>query len=1092
MYKRGMLTLALLLLAGGAAPASALAATEISGDIEGDALWTLSGSPYQIVADTNFSVIEPGATLAIEPGVTVEFAPGTRLNIFGNLLARGTADKPIVFTTSSGSDGWTVNIFDSPGSEFSNFKADHSPGRIATYDSAAAINQLSLQGELMFFDSLVDIDTLDFSGTSNLLVSGGSIALYGAIVNGHGISIYDAPAHLQNIAITNAVSASALMLSGGNATLENITINNARNGINATQVPHLVARGVAIKNISDQNGLIFSGETADLAGISIENIPYGAGLQGSEINLRDFHISQVQQAPALQINADTISMVDSTFMNGLNTGVSINGNEATLQNVAISGFSRAPAFLPNAQLLHGDKLILTDNLIGVYNSSASSTIRRSMIASSTVAGVINASEEIMDARHNYWGHPAGPTLGHPSDPSVTLLGDSIMGDILYEPFLAEFCETDCHSNIMFLPGIMASRLYENGEQLWEPGVFTRDSEFEALYLDESGNSINSIYTKDVLDNGHAYGKLIADLNSLKAAGTINDYAAVPYDWRLSMEDVLNTGTKREDGTIIYDSAVDEPYIESTLRRLAANSKSGKVTIIAHSNGGLLTKALINELGGEAAELIDKIILVAVPQLGTPQAIGALLHGYNAGQPTIYPFILSPERARDLAINMPMIYQLMPFADYYNNEGANIDTPYITFEDGAATQAFIDRYGYAITPDELADFLSGAEGRAAAPYDDLEKPTNANATLLAEAQSLQQTIDSSWFAPAGIEVHQIAGIGEDTLAGITYKTIQKCAERTIIFTCSRYEDVLSYKPNTVMDGDGTVVVPSAMAMSNNADRWWFDLDDYNPILFPYKHADILEIDELRKFIFENLITRTSDVVPEYVSMTVPNIEQNDRLVFTLHSPLALSAIDEDGNVISEQISSITGATYTRYGEVQVITIPTGIKFTLILTGEAEGSFTLEMEQFDGDELVDSSVFSAIPSSTSTLATITFTDDSLEDAGKLEVDYNGDSIVDLTYTPILGKTVTTPDDHVIAAVERIVSGGSSGSHPIGRVLGVADNTLTLEQLTQIVNQLHIVVTALSHLKGKTPESQYDTISSQVFTMLSTLEQLLSAQK
>src|SRR5690606_32057386 len=109
----------------------------------------------------------------------------------------------------------------------------------------------------------------------------------------------------------------------------------------------------------------------------------------------------------------------------------------------------------------------------------------------------------------------------------------------------------------------------------------------------------------------------------------------------------------------------------------------------------------------------------VPQLGTPQAIGSLLHGYNAGLPEIYPFVLSPERARDLALNMPMIYQLMPFSDYYNGEGASVATPYVTFEDGPATQAFIDRYGYAITPDELEDFLNGAEGRDQVAYDDLD-------------------------------------------------------------------------------------------------------------------------------------------------------------------------------------------------------------------------------------------------------------------------------------------------------------------------------------------------------------------------------------
>jgi hypothetical protein len=31
-------------------------------------------------------------------------------------------------------------------------------------------------------------------------------------------------------------------------------------------------------------------------------------------------------------------------------------------------------------------------------------------------------------------------------------------------------------------------------------------------------------------------------------------------------------------------------------------------------------------------LVDKVIFVAIPQLGTPQAVGALLHSYDQGIP----------------------------------------------------------------------------------------------------------------------------------------------------------------------------------------------------------------------------------------------------------------------------------------------------------------------------------------------------------------------------------------------------------------------------------------------------------------------------
>ena len=209
------------------------------------------------------------------------------------------------------------------------------------------------------------------------------------------------------------------------------------------------------------------------------------------------------------------------------------------------------------------------------------------------------------------------------------------------------CTEDCFSNVLFLPGIEASRLYENGERLWEG----KDDQVELLYLDDNGASKNqNIYAKGVIDvftgapiSVAIYDAFLGDLAQKKSGGVIEDYAAVAYDWRLSIPDILASGTEEPNGAIYYNRATSTPYIEQTLRRLADSSRTGKVTIVTHSNGGLLAKALISELGDEADDLIDKVIMVGAPQLGTPKAIGSLLHGYDTG----IPFVMSDERARDL-------------------------------------------------------------------------------------------------------------------------------------------------------------------------------------------------------------------------------------------------------------------------------------------------------------------------------------------------------------------------------------------------------------------------------------------------------------
>ncbi|MBI5405902.1 hypothetical protein HY972_02605 [Candidatus Kaiserbacteria bacterium] len=164
-----------------------------------------------------------------------------------------------------------------------------------------------------------------------------------------------------------------------------------------------------------------------------------------------------------------------------------------------------------------------------------------------------------------------------------------------------------------------------------------------------------------------------------------------------------------DGRIYYSGdlrATSSPYISQELRRLAKSSKTGKVTIVAHSNGGLMTKALIQKLvDTEAAKLIDKIIFIAVPQAGTPQAISAILHGYEQGLPKDWLSVfLSPETARTLTANMPSAYNLLPSANYFTY----VDNPVVKFDDSDFLAAFRARYGSTIHDGaQLKNFIADA-------------------------------------------------------------------------------------------------------------------------------------------------------------------------------------------------------------------------------------------------------------------------------------------------------------------------------------------------------------------------------------------------
>ncbi len=70
----------------------------VCGDINSSTTWTLDNSPYTLTCRVR---VMAGATLTIEPGVTVQSASnGNTLDVYGTLIAEGTATNPITFTSS--------------------------------------------------------------------------------------------------------------------------------------------------------------------------------------------------------------------------------------------------------------------------------------------------------------------------------------------------------------------------------------------------------------------------------------------------------------------------------------------------------------------------------------------------------------------------------------------------------------------------------------------------------------------------------------------------------------------------------------------------------------------------------------------------------------------------------------------------------------------------------------------------------------------------------------------------------------------------------------------------------------------------------
>ncbi len=108
--------------------------TQVSGLLTSNTTWTLAQSPYLVVGDVT---VNAGVRLTIEPGVVVKFVLGRNLTINGILVAEGTADSRIIFTSIK----------------------DDSVGGDANGDGSATWPRPGDWGRIAFGDSSVDSQT---------------------------------------------------------------------------------------------------------------------------------------------------------------------------------------------------------------------------------------------------------------------------------------------------------------------------------------------------------------------------------------------------------------------------------------------------------------------------------------------------------------------------------------------------------------------------------------------------------------------------------------------------------------------------------------------------------------------------------------------------------------------------------------------------------------------------------------------------------------------------------------------------------------------------------------------------------------------
>jgi pimeloyl-ACP methyl ester carboxylesterase len=217
--------------------------------------------------------------------------------------------------------------------------------------------------------------------------------------------------------------------------------------------------------------------------------------------------------------------------------------------------------------------------------------------------------------------------------------------------------------VIVLPGIMGSELVDAktrkvlwglADPRWYASAWTSGAALRALAVtdDERAGRTGRIEATrllatpagvPVLHGIEPYRRLVARVREV--AVHRDAVLEFPYDWRLSVEynaRVLAT-TAREH----LKGWLGHRYWRETGR----DNSGARLTLVAHSMGGLVARHYVNLLGG--ADIVRRTVTLGTPFYGATKAAYILNTGRGA------PLPLPRRRLRELAATMPGLYDLLP-------------------------------------------------------------------------------------------------------------------------------------------------------------------------------------------------------------------------------------------------------------------------------------------------------------------------------------------------------------------------------------------------------------------------------------------------
>lgn len=588
------------------------------------------------------------------------------------------------------------------------------------------------------------------------------------------------------------------------------------------------------------------------------------------------------------------------------------------------------------------------------------------------AGVGNAVSAIWDGRDNSLNFvPAGDYLAR----LTAVTGPSC--DVQ-----ATTTVSVTRTPVILIPGVMATKLYSGSELVWidesdfkwpgdaflDPLALNADGATDIdsnrpinLFRDAPNQVTFSYWNQNIRANDYKgiFDRLVAEGYTPTSAANIGDFSYFAYDWRKAPDD-------------------QESVINHLRERIMQITNNGdrEVDLVAHSLGGLVVKAYLNQYGAQSH--VRKVITVGTPHVGLAKAFRSLQFGWWGFGPW-RDLVISENEIMKISQNWRVPYAGVPGDAYYSNAGYGT-----IFKE---RDADMDNNGVyeEWNNNKVRNYLTvGHYFKWWWANPTLEKDLPHNKDLADIGRIFHDGSDLlvTWAPNAG-EVHLVASRGLSTLTQMElYNPHDPNFENAWALT------------NHMESGDGTVPTKSASlendgSYSANVSRYWVANGEHAYLL-----KNNFTVAQLVADILAGRSTQHPGVETSApVSDTVSAIELEVNCPVDVHiydargshvGPVGDRKIEYGiGDVVYDRVSSSDGYTTTAY-------LPTDRPFTVWFYATNSGKFRLAIRTIENNVITRTVIYDDVSLLPTTIAS--FNVPAPVSFGTLAVDLDGDGTVD----------------------------------------------------------------------------------------------------